>query len=114
MTELARPDRAAEGQLLVETSHQDGTVTLMVYGVIDIQSAAVFSRELDEAQSSGEQLILDLDGLSFMDSSALQLLVRAAQSAGDAGRRVILQRVPRNARRLLDITGMTSLFTIVD
>jgi anti-sigma B factor antagonist len=86
----------------------------MVYGVIDIQSAGVFERELERAQAGDEQLVLDLDGLSFMDSSALQLLVRASQRAGEQGRKVILQRVPRAARRLLEITGMNALFTIVE
>lgn len=113
MTELARPDRAAVGSLLVEREDSDDAVLLTVYGEVDIQSSAQLESMLEAAQAIGPaQVVIDLDGLSFMDSTGLQLLVRAARRAAANGRRLELRRVPAKAMRLFELTGTLGLFNL--
>lgn len=112
-TALAPPDRAPAGRLLVERLEREGRVLLTLYGEVDLES----SRELRSALEAANdpkvtELAIDLDGLSFMDSTGLQLLVAAAQQARNNDRELILRRVPMHARRLFEVTGMLELFKI--
>lgn len=88
---------------------------LTLYGEVDLESSRELRRALEAANDPKvTELAIDLDGLSFMDSTGLQLLVAAAQQARSNDREVILRRVPMHARRLLEVTGMLQLFKIRD
>jgi anti-anti-sigma factor len=70
MTDFARPDRAAEDRLLVERTQTDGRTILTVHGEIDVASVHELERELEAAQKlEPRELVIDLDALSFMDST---------------------------------------------
>ena len=115
MTNLARPDRAADGRLLVEQTHTDARTTLAVYGEIDVASAQELENELEAAQKlEPRELVIDLDGLSFMDSTGLYVLLRAYRSAKSNGYSLMLRRVPDHAMRLLRLTGVVPLFRVID
>ena len=54
-----------------------------------------------------------LRGLSFLDSSGINMLVAARRSAERRRRAVSLIRGPRHVQRVLRLTGTESLFTFV-
>ena len=115
MTDLARPDRAAEGRLRVERTQTNGRTILTVYGEIDVASVHELERELDAAQKLGpRELIIDLNALSFMDSTGLYVLLRAYRNAKTNGCSLMLRRVPGHAMRLLRLTGVVPLFRVID
>ena len=49
-----------------------------------------------------------------MDSTGLHVLVNAHQRAQEGGRRFVLTRGGEQVQRLLDLTGVTELVSIVD
>jgi anti-anti-sigma factor len=115
MTDLARPDQAAEGRLLVERTQTDGRTVLTVFGEIDVASVDELERELAAAQKlEPRELVIDLDGLSFMDSTGLYALLRAYRNAKANGYSLLLRRVPDHAMRLLRLTGVVPLFRVID
>jgi anti-anti-sigma factor len=115
MTELARPDRAVEGRLLVERTQTDSRTVLAVYGEIDVASVDELERQLEAAQRlEPRELVIDLDGLSFMDSTGLYVLLRAYRTAKSNGYSLMLRRVPDHAMRLLRLTGVVPLFRVID
>lgn len=68
-----------------EDHRDDGTVALRLRGELDLASADVVQQRLDELSAARTPVLLDLDALSFMDSSGLRIVLQAAElgRAGD-------------------------------
>lgn len=84
-------------------------------GEVDLAAAdeiiGTVQQALDEADSAGDgPLVLDLAGVTFMDSTGLGALISIRARAEAAGRSLTLRQVPARVRRLLEITGLTSTF----
>lgn len=78
-----------------------------VGGELDLASAPQLSAALsEEARSSSSPVILDMSGVTFIDSSALRALVLAGRELGEAGRK--LQIGPRS-EMVARVLSMTSL-----
>jgi anti-anti-sigma factor len=84
------------------------TRTLHPSGEIDLATAPQFRRALEEAAATGEQLVVDMAEITFIDSAGLHALVTAAVSM-DGGAPLVLERVPPSVLRLLKIVGMDGL-----
>jgi anti-anti-sigma factor len=55
----------------------EGTVRLAVRGELDLFTRPALARELARAQSTGREVVLDLEGLEFMDCGGLAMLLGA-------------------------------------
>lgn len=80
-----------------------------IVGEIDIGNAGqvreVATRALDREATT---LVFDLGGVTFMDSSAITVLLEAASSAPE-----LLIRTPSiAARRIIEVTGLTDVLRI--
>src|SRR5512144_2649607 len=75
-------------------------------GEVDAFAAPDLDRTLSAAVSSGGALVVDLARVSFMDSTALGLVVRHVREASQAGMgtRVVLPH--GSARRIFEITTL--------
>ncbi|HTP20944.1 MAG TPA: STAS domain-containing protein [Solirubrobacteraceae bacterium] len=104
-----------QGDFGVETHTSGRLTTLTVTGELDLVSSPVLEREIERANGLDTDLILlDLRGLEFMDSTGLHLLVKAHQSAEQAGHRLALTKGSEQVQRLLDLTGVGELVRIVE
>lgn len=61
-----------------------------------------------------DEIFVDLSDLSFCDSSGLNALVHAQQTAAEHGRRIVLRTPPPQLRRLLEMTDADALFPTTD
>jgi anti-sigma B factor antagonist len=59
--------------LEVTSSAQDGIVTVIVRGDIDMSSADRFRRSLDDVPA-GSRLVVDLTGVDYLDSAGVKVL----------------------------------------
>ena len=74
-----------------------------VGGELDIATAPQLERTLDE--SHARLVVLDLRELAFIDCCGVHLIINAGIRARQAGRRLVLVRVPSNVERVLALTG---------
>lgn len=82
-------------------------------GILNNSLAAQLGQEVDELVKSGANLVLiDLENISFIDSSGLGGLVNAFKATRSAGGRLVLCSIGEQARMLLEITGMDQVFEI--
>src|SRR3954471_17558587 len=58
------------------------------------------------ADDSVSRVVLDLERLSFLDSSGLRVFVTAREALAARGAELALRRPTENTKRLLDITGL--------
>ena len=89
----------------------DGAGVLKVDGDIDMAAGPILRKALLEQEEQGA-IVLDLTGVSFIDSSGLRTLLDAARRAEERGDSLTLRSAGPEVRRLLEITGTTSKFTM--
>jgi anti-sigma B factor antagonist len=99
----------------VEVRSEGRASVITVSGELDLASSAALEEELVRlAESDSEQVILDLRGLEFMDSTGLSTVVKAHQRAQEAGQRFGLVRGPQQVQRLLSLTGVAERLPFAD
>jgi len=90
----------------------DGHVlTLRLAGEVDLASARTLRACLMDGLAS--ETIVDLSAVSFMDSSAVKVLVLAHQQAAEERRTLTVRRPSRAAAHVLRLTGADEVLTIV-
>jgi anti-sigma B factor antagonist len=91
-----------------------GRVVVDVAGELDLYTAPVLrDRLLDVIDGQGNRFVaVDLGAVGFMDSTAVHVLVQALRKVRERGGELELVRVPPPARRVLDISGLSKIFTI--
>jgi anti-sigma B factor antagonist len=88
------------------------TSLLSVEGDLDLASAPSLKRALGELQSAGSRhVVVDLSRVSFIDSTALGVLV-GAQRALDPGARLAIACAEENVLRIFELTGLDGMFEI--
>ncbi len=103
------------GDLEIALSQTNGIRVLRLAGEFDLSGVAAFERELARGPSEREDmLVLDLRGLTFIDSSGLRAVVRADHRARAEGKRCILVRGSQRISRVFDLTGITDRLELVD
>ena len=100
---------------LALTSVRDGDIhTLGLAGELDLASAGDVEAELRRVEATDAEVILvDLFGVSFIDSTGIKVLVTA--SARERGRnRLLLDRPSPAVLRVLRMAGVADLLPLVD
>jgi anti-sigma B factor antagonist len=91
-----------------------GAVCVALRGELDLEHAYTFDEELRRVERSRPHcLVLDLRGLSFLDSSGLGRLLAARKRARRERRRLMLVRGGAGVQRLLALTAVTEHFETV-
>jgi anti-sigma B factor antagonist len=85
-------------------------VTVTLEGELDLASAPELETVLTPMVESDKVVVLDCEGLAFMDSTGLRLLGRIHQAAQQADHRLLLGRVSAAVRRVLDVAGLVDYF----
>ncbi|MFF0425090.1 STAS domain-containing protein [Streptomyces sp. NPDC004520] len=97
-----------EPNLDVDVEIRDGrTAVLTVAGELDMETAGRLQELLTEQFGQGRhRLVLDLSALDFMDSSGLNVLIRAVNKARESDGDLYLAAPTPAVRRILEITGV--------
>jgi anti-anti-sigma factor len=99
----------------VEEHNQGSASVLAVTGELDLRTSPELEERLARVFSTGAELvILDLRQIEFMDSTGLRVLLGAHQRAQESGRRFALVRGADQVERVLTLTGVRDLLTVVD
>jgi len=91
-----------------------GAVTITLSGEIDHHGARAIMGELEDAVADlvPRELILDLSGISFMDSSGIAVLLRTHRNMRQLGGTMRVTAIPAQPRRVLDAAGMGRIITM--
>jgi anti-sigma B factor antagonist len=89
-------------------------VVVVAGGEIDLHSAVGLDRALKTATTSSPCLVIDLHDVTFVDSTALGVLIGARRRAQSAGGQVILVHPPTLVKRLLTGTQLQQSFAVFD
>ena len=80
-------------------------------GEIDLTSSPALQAALDTVIDGGAAVvILDVEGVEFLDSSGLRVIVRAGRALSDDGGQLFLRGASGAVARTLEITGLLERF----
>jgi len=92
----------------------DTWLALNVVGEVDLATVDQLTSELDAVfEDNTFNVVVDLTGTSFMDSTGLKSLVMAQRRYQDAGRSFAIQVDGGPVSRLIDLSGLESSITVV-
>ena len=108
---MMQPTSTPNDPFSVSTSVHDGTAVVIICGEFDLAGVALFWDQVTPVTEGG-WVVVDLRGVSFVDSSGLNALLTLRQSVMEARGDLSLRAPADCVRRLLDLAGVADLFTI--
>ena len=98
----------------IQATTIDRNLLLELSGELDHPGARKALRELEQARDAAlpRKLVLDLEGVTFMDSSGIALILHAQQKMQLLDGSLLVRGVPPQARRVLEAAGISRLVTI--
>jgi|SRR5580698_4612975 anti-sigma B factor antagonist len=100
--------------LTVDDTHPPLTV-VAVEGEIDVATAPSLRAQLVELIADGKiNLIVDLEAVGFLDSTALGVLVSTVKRVRSDGGDLSIVCANEHILKVFEITGLTTVFTIHD
>ncbi len=79
-------------------------------GEIDLAPVDVLGAEIEAASGETDALVLDLRGVTFIDSAGLRLVLQTSRGV----ERFSVVRGPREVQRVFDLVGLDDRLTILD
>ncbi|GAA4461639.1 STAS domain-containing protein [Phytohabitans houttuyneae] len=102
-----------EAGLKVDIDERDDLLVATVRGVLDFFSAGPVQERLNTALNHGaNKLVLDLDAVTFVDSTGLALLVSIQRRLQSEGGWLRLARPHEQLRRVLHTTNLDGYFAV--
>jgi anti-sigma B factor antagonist len=103
------------GQLSMTSEREDDLHVIALFGELDLATANGVEQELLRVEATdAEAIVLDLAGLTFMDSTGARLVLQAnARSRADSCRLTLL-RGPRAVQRVFELSGLVDLLPFAD
>ena len=98
----------------ITVNSRDSALTITLSGEIDQHGAREMMRQLDDAIATRlpAHLVLDLSGVTYMDSSGNAVLLRTLRQMEQIGGSLRVTAIPTQARRVLDAAGVGRLITL--
>jgi anti-anti-sigma factor len=114
MTPLPFEGVGAEEHLRIEVRTTPDRVVLELHGELDLLGAPLLQKQIDETDVDARGiLVLDLQGLQFIDSAGLRVILAAHESARQRGQEFALTRGGNQVQRLLSVAGVDERLRII-
>jgi anti-sigma B factor antagonist len=95
--------------------HADGEVHVALTGELDLATSPALERTLhDLPAAAGGRVVVDLRGLTFMDSTGLRVLMRWDLAGREAGLEPVFVAGPDAVQRVFEATRLLERLTFVD
>lgn len=103
---------AAESDLVVAAQERDPqTVVVTVKGEVDAASNSTLRGGIKDALTGGhKKVLLDMTGVSFIDSAGLRVLIDSQKLGENTGASVLIESASDVVARLLEMTALTDRF----
>jgi anti-sigma B factor antagonist len=92
-----------------------GAAGVAVRGELDMSTAPLLDESLDAAiRDSAGTFVVDVTRVTFVDSTGVNVLLRARALLGRTDREIVVVCPPGQVRRVLELVGVDDLFAIYD
>ncbi len=99
----------------LDVSERDGYSVLAVSGEVDVATVPRLREQLHGLVAEGNiRIIVDLDGVDFLDSTGLGVLVGALKRVRSNDGELALVCTQPRIRKVFEVTGLTKVFALYD
>jgi anti-sigma B factor antagonist len=103
-----------EGVLTTKVGEEGNELVVRASGELDVASAKTFEDQVRRAiDSEASTVVLDLEGLTFIDSTGLRTLLMAAELSRSKARRLRV-RASKEVRRAVEVSGVEDSLQLGD
>ncbi len=107
--------RTVSTDLSIQRRDDDRGVVLALFGELDVVTAPELQQTLSEVlEQPHARVMLDLNGLQFVDSAGVSVLIKAKQRADSNGRTLVLRRPTEQLERVFALVGLADWLEIED
>ena len=98
----------------IRTTYLSGRLTLYLTGELDHHEARCAIRTIDELMDEylPRDCVLDLNGLSFMDSSGIAVIIKLNQRMKSLDGRMWVENPAKQPLRVIDASGIDRLVPV--
>ncbi len=97
----------------VTVSYEDHEVLVDVRGEVDLYTGPMLWDRMSAAVDGGpRRVVMDIGGVSFMDSTGISVIVMALRRLREDGGVLVVRSPSRSIFKLLELTGVASLVTV--
>lgn len=89
-----------------------GVLVIVASGRIDSNTAAALEAVLPDRVQEHDATVVDLDGVSYVSSAGLRVLLKGAKTAKSSGHRLVLTGLAPTVEEVFEISGFSTIFTI--
>ncbi len=100
------PSSGAGSRLAIQQHLAGNHQTILIAGELDMASAPELEALVSRLASRPGELVLDVKGITFMDSSGVRLILRVVELCQETGCRFEVRSLTPQIRRLLDVAGV--------
>jgi anti-sigma B factor antagonist len=106
---------AEDGKALaIVPQQEDGTQRIRLSGELDVSTVPEFNKRISELRHRDiHAIVLDLSGITFMDSTGLSAILVAEMHARMRGQRFSVIEGPPHVNELFRLTGVDNFLEIV-
>ena len=99
-----------------ETEHDDRATVMRLDGELDMSGTFVLEPQLDRltAEPPKREVLFDLRGLTFIDSTGLSVLIGAHERLREAGVRTRFLRGSDDVQRIFTVAGFDDVLDFTD
>ncbi|CAM3292636.1 anti-sigma factor antagonist [Kibdelosporangium persicum] len=94
--------------------HPRGIPLLRVLGDVDLATAPVLQQAVQEQVAQRQKFVMDMDGVDFLSSAGLAVLVDLRQQMEDQNLKWAVVAARQTVTRPLEITGLLTILPIFD
>lgn len=97
--------------MTIKKTKQDDALTLALEGRLDTTTAPDLEAELNKSLDDIKTLVLDLDGLKYISSAGLRVVLGAQKRMTKQGQ-MIIKNVNEVVMEVFEVTGFVDILTI--
>jgi anti-sigma B factor antagonist len=114
-TPMPPTSHVADTKALAIVPHdEDGTQRIVLTGELDVATVPAFNKRMSELRPNGfHSIMLDLSGITFMDSTGLSAILVTEMHARMRGQRFSVVEGPPHVNELFRLTGVDNFLEIV-
>jgi len=101
-------------ELKIETDGEGSTGRVVLAGDVDMAARPAVEAALRTACSTWRMVVVDVSGVTFMDSSGLNAMVAANRFAEEHETELVVTSPTEQVRRLFELAGTTEFIKVVE
>ena len=103
----------APSHFQIEPERVEDTVVVRLGGEFDLAGEEHFDRMVESLAGESQTIVIDLSGLTFIDSTGLRALLRAWKASQNGGPSLAVIPGTGQVRNTMQLTGVDDLLPIV-